>query len=138
MGAPQVMLGTKCPSITSMWIRSAPALSTWRISSPSRVRSALRIEGAILMGELMAGEILSFRGLENPFFRRGVPPLLVARSEFALLTSTSAGKSGAREMLAAVFRVSSLRDIVLACSPAFRQLACQRSVGGGAAGERSE
>ena len=27
-GGPKVMLGTKCPSITSRWIQSAPAAST--------------------------------------------------------------------------------------------------------------
>ncbi len=32
---PKVMLGTKCPSITSRWIQSAPAASTARTSSPS-------------------------------------------------------------------------------------------------------
>src|SRR5215211_7636293 len=43
---PMVMLGTKRPSITSTWIQSAPAASTARTSSPSRLKSALRIEGA--------------------------------------------------------------------------------------------
>src|SRR5687768_15664230 len=43
---PMVMLGTKRPSITSTWIQSAPAASTARTSSPSRLKSALRMEGA--------------------------------------------------------------------------------------------
>src|SRR6266567_8164159 len=41
------MLGTKCPSITSRWIQSAPAASTARTSSPSLEKSEARIEGAI-------------------------------------------------------------------------------------------
>ena len=44
---PMVMLGTKWPSITSTWIQSAPAASIARTSSPSRAKSADRIEGAI-------------------------------------------------------------------------------------------
>ena len=44
---PMVRLGTKCPSITSTWIQSAPAFSTARISSASRPKSAERIDGAI-------------------------------------------------------------------------------------------
>src|SRR5688500_1064391 len=42
---PIVMLGTKCPSITSTWIQSAPAASTVAISSPRRAKSAERIDG---------------------------------------------------------------------------------------------
>jgi hypothetical protein len=42
---PKVMLGTKWPSITSMWIWSAPALSTASISAPSLAKSLARIEG---------------------------------------------------------------------------------------------
>ena len=44
---PIVMLGTKCPSITSTWIQSAPAASIARTSSPSREKSAERMEGEI-------------------------------------------------------------------------------------------
>src|SRR3954463_9886857 len=44
---PMVMLGTKRPSITSTWIQSAPAASTARTSSPSRVKSADNTEGAM-------------------------------------------------------------------------------------------
>src|SRR5215470_14301394 len=43
---PMVMLGTKRPSMTSTWIQSAPAASTARTSSPSRVKSADSTEGA--------------------------------------------------------------------------------------------
>ena len=44
------MLGTKCPSITSRWIQSAPAASTARTSSPSFEKSEARIDGAIMRG----------------------------------------------------------------------------------------
>src|SRR5689334_6960521 len=44
------MLGTKCPSITSRWIQSAPAVSTARTSSPSLAKSAARIDGAMTRG----------------------------------------------------------------------------------------
>ena len=46
-GGPKVMLGTKCPSITSRWIQSAPALSTASTSSPSLERSNASTDGAI-------------------------------------------------------------------------------------------
>src|SRR5215471_3846027 len=46
IGAPIEMLGTKCPSITSTWIRSAPARSASATCSPKRAKSAARIEGA--------------------------------------------------------------------------------------------
>ena len=46
---PNVMLGTNRPSITSTWIRSAPAASTSLTCSASRDRSAERMDGAILM-----------------------------------------------------------------------------------------
>jgi hypothetical protein len=42
---PMVMFGTKWPSMTSTWIQSAPASSMARTSSPSRAKSADRIEG---------------------------------------------------------------------------------------------
>src|SRR5580700_10242230 len=45
-----VMLGTKRPSITSTCIQSAPAASTARTSSPNRVKSADRTDGAIRIG----------------------------------------------------------------------------------------
>src|SRR5580692_11522039 len=44
------MLGTKCPSITSRWIQSAPAASTARTSSPSLAKSDARIDGAMTSG----------------------------------------------------------------------------------------
>jgi hypothetical protein len=47
---PIVMLGTKWPSMTSMWIQSAPAASIARTSSPSLAKSAERMEGAIRTG----------------------------------------------------------------------------------------
>ena len=52
---PNEMLGTKCPSMTSRWIQSAPAASIARTSSPSRAKSAERIEGAIRTGCCMGG-----------------------------------------------------------------------------------
>ena len=44
---PMVMLGTKRPSITSTWSRSAPAFSTARTSSARRPKSAERSDGAM-------------------------------------------------------------------------------------------
>ena len=46
-GRPTVMFGTKRPSITSTCRMDAPAFSTVEISSPSREKSADRIDGAI-------------------------------------------------------------------------------------------
>jgi len=46
-GGPIVRLGTKCPSITSTWMKSAPPASTVRIASPRHAKSAERIDGAI-------------------------------------------------------------------------------------------
>src|SRR5262249_45399957 len=40
-------LGTKCPSITSMWMRPAPPRSQSRTCSPSRAKSADNMDGAI-------------------------------------------------------------------------------------------
>src|SRR6266851_517540 len=51
---PMVMLGTKRPSMTSTWIQSAPAASTARTSSPKRVKSADRTEGATRMAAAIA------------------------------------------------------------------------------------
>src|SRR5262245_19321118 len=48
------MLGTKCPSITSTWIQSAPADSTARTSSPSLAKSAERMDGAMMSGRMAA------------------------------------------------------------------------------------
>ncbi|AEH53145.1 hypothetical protein BCO26_1087 [Heyndrickxia coagulans 2-6] len=44
---PIVMFGTKWPSITSIWIQSAPPSSTSLISSPNFAKFADKIEGAI-------------------------------------------------------------------------------------------
>src|SRR5439155_3373686 len=49
------MLGTKCPSITSTWIQSAPASSIARISSANLAKSADRIDGAIKSGRGIHG-----------------------------------------------------------------------------------
>src|SRR5580704_15153242 len=70
---PIEMLGTKCPSITSTWIQSAPAASTARTSSPSRAKSPARIEGAMTRGcriSSVPGERLS-----NEDGRRDTEPL---------------------------------------------------------------
>src|SRR5262249_38531320 len=44
------ILGTKCPSITSICIQSAPAASSARTSSPSLAKSADKIDGATTSG----------------------------------------------------------------------------------------
>src|SRR6266566_3195071 len=54
IGKPMLMFGTKRPSITSMWIWSAPAASTRAISSARTPKSADRIEGAILTAILIS------------------------------------------------------------------------------------
>jgi hypothetical protein len=53
MSGPRVMFGTKWPSMTSMCSQSAPAAWTARTSSPSRAKSAARIEGAMIGRGLM-------------------------------------------------------------------------------------
>ncbi|MNL59059.1 hypothetical protein D3C87_1827520 [compost metagenome] len=65
MSGPKVMFGTKCPSITSQWIQSAPASSIARTSSPSFEKSAERMEGAIRMGRVMAGGLASPNACRN-------------------------------------------------------------------------
>src|SRR5260370_40893964 len=60
-----VRFGTKCPSITSTWIQSAPADSTARTSSPSLAKSAERIEGATSSGRI------AFSGRASGNTRRG-------------------------------------------------------------------
>src|SRR5215813_7894951 len=57
-----VMLGTKRPSITSTWIQSAPAASTARTSSPNRVKSADRTDGATRIGCMVAPRLALSRG----------------------------------------------------------------------------
>src|ERR1035441_4749032 len=46
-GGPNVILGTKRPSMTSMWSMAAPPRSTEAISAARRAKSADRIEGTI-------------------------------------------------------------------------------------------
>src|SRR5882724_9668456 len=46
IAGPMERFGTKCPSITSTWIRSAPACSASATCWPRRAKSAARIEGA--------------------------------------------------------------------------------------------
>jgi len=48
-----VIGGTKCPSMTSTWIQSAPEAVTARTSSPSRPKSAERIDGAMCVTMLV-------------------------------------------------------------------------------------
>ncbi len=53
-GAPKVMFGTKCPSITSTWSQSAlwPIVSAQ--AAPRAAKSADRIDGAIIaLGDMM-------------------------------------------------------------------------------------
>src|SRR5262245_53628045 len=47
IAGPILKLGTKWPSMTSTWMRLAPAASTAATSSPSRLKSAARMEGAM-------------------------------------------------------------------------------------------
>ena len=56
-GAPIERLGTKCPSITSTWMRSAPACSASATCSPKRAKSAERIDGASLTIALSISEV---------------------------------------------------------------------------------
>src|ERR1700716_638866 len=63
------MLGTKCPSMTSRWIQSAPAASTARTSSPSLEKSDARIDGAITRGRDSNGAdmgALSVKAVREP------------------------------------------------------------------------
>src|SRR5712692_7996595 len=53
---PIVRFGTKCPSITSMWIMSAPASTASFTCSPRRSNRADRMEGAILIRIVPAKE----------------------------------------------------------------------------------
>jgi hypothetical protein len=53
IGAPRVKLGTKWPSITSIWSQSAPQRSiTFSASFASIAKSADRIEGQIITPQL--------------------------------------------------------------------------------------
>src|SRR5688500_6631319 len=73
---PMVRLGTKRPSITSTWIRSAPASSTARTSSASLPKSADRIEGAILIAiDLRLAGLGGPRAMAELTFDDGVCPI---------------------------------------------------------------
>lgn len=49
-GGPKVMLGTKWPSMMSMWSHVAPLLMVSEQALPRAAKSAERIEGAIIAG----------------------------------------------------------------------------------------
>src|SRR5712664_2124703 len=55
IGTPIEMFGTKCPSMTSTWMRSAPACSAAATCSPRRAKSPARIEGASRTRSLQSG-----------------------------------------------------------------------------------
>src|SRR5258706_12676392 len=63
---PNVIFGTKCPSITSTWTQSHPASSMARTSSPKRAKSAERIEGAMWTNRLMSHLCAVGGQVENP------------------------------------------------------------------------
>ena len=73
---PIVRLGTKWPSITSIWIQSAPAASIARTSSPSRAKSADRIEGE-MSGRVMAADLPLFAAADKVRREEAVEPALV-------------------------------------------------------------
>jgi hypothetical protein len=83
-----VMLGTKCPSITSTWITSAPAFSTALTSSARRLKSADKIEGAIFFTDalLFYKRISLIPILKNskPFFNKNFsePPIFISQSSY--------------------------------------------------------
>src|SRR6266542_5634511 len=49
ISGPKEMLSTKCPSMISQWMQSAPAASTRWISSLSREKSEARMDGATMI-----------------------------------------------------------------------------------------
>src|SRR5262245_29223705 len=70
------MLGTKCPSITSTCTQSQPAASMARTSSPSRAKSADRIEGAIRTLRVIAiPEVVCLRRENTQVSYRGLSPV---------------------------------------------------------------
>ena len=86
-----VMLGTKCPSITSTWMTSAPAFSTALTSSPRRLKSADKIEGAIFFTDILLfvyERIVLILILKNskPFFNKNFSeclyPLISSSPQF--------------------------------------------------------
>src|SRR4051812_9891229 len=76
IGAPKVRLGTKWPSMTSIWIQSAPASSAARTSSPSRAKSADRIEAPMRTGRITASDDLR-HGAGGVGHAVGEAPLIV-------------------------------------------------------------
>src|SRR4051812_19778288 len=86
MGGPKEMLGTKWPSMTSRWRKSAPAAKTSSISAPSLAKSAERMEGA------RRGEVV-----ENGLGAMGPPSRMsgliqdVQRGEVAVLQELQRG-----------------------------------------------
>ena len=70
---PRVMLGTKWPSITSTCTQSAPAASTAATSSPSRAKSAERIEGTIAGAREKAGQAHRSRRIRLEVSQRPPP-----------------------------------------------------------------
>src|SRR6478735_1362629 len=58
MGGPKEMLGTKWPSMTSRWRKSAPPVRTSFISAPSLAKSAERMEGRIWWVEVEKGLVV--------------------------------------------------------------------------------
>src|SRR5271165_5638051 len=58
-GGPMVMLGTKCPSITSTWRTVAPPCIAALASSARRAKSADKMEGAISIKTHFSREVFS-------------------------------------------------------------------------------
>src|SRR6185503_19728014 len=84
------MLGTKCPSITSRWIQSAPAASTARTSSPSLAKSAARIDGAMTRGrDANCWDMCAF---PNLFPRAERPRVTWGRAGSNVLAEVSCGR----------------------------------------------
>src|SRR5918996_898203 len=77
IGTPIEMLGTKCPSMTSTWMRSAPACSASPTCLPKCAKSAERMDGASLIMLL-----ISSIPLADHFFRRQHYPSGVGRLEY--------------------------------------------------------
>src|SRR5262252_9614212 len=80
IGAPIEMLGTKCPSITSTWMRSAPARSASATCSPKRAKSAARIEGASFTASFPIGVLFFCSCGTGMSFFKSVHKLAIAAS----------------------------------------------------------
>src|SRR6185369_7566044 len=76
------MFGTKCPSITSRWIQSAPAASTLRISSPSLEKSEASTDGAMTKG----------RGANG--WGMGLPGMVTGRNAVRVTRAPARGNAG--------------------------------------------